>query len=151
MGLSRLVEWRRGVGLSLSCVVLLAAGACATYKPPTAGATARIKFVGGHGYAYVNEGNTCSTRQLVGKDMWASTYVKSGRRIRIEQGYDTSGLPSSYKCGFAYSFEPQAETTYVSEFERGPTRCKVGLYRLTATGERVVEPSMSFEQPSYCF
>ena len=151
MRLSTLVEWRRGIGLSLSCAALLAAGACATYKPPAAGAAARMKFTGGHGYVFVNEGNTCSTRQLVGKDMWASTYVKSGQRIRIEQGFDTSGLPNSYKCGLAYSFEPEAETTYVSEFVRLPTRCRIGVYRLGANGELTKEPSMRIEQPSACF
>ena len=142
---------RRGIRLALSYVAALMVCACATYKPPTAGATARMKFTGDHYYAYVDEGNSCSTRQMVGKEMWPSTYVKAGQRIRIEQGIDTSGLAYAFKCGFALSFEPQAETTYVSEYKREGTRCKIGLFRLSAKGELTKEPSMRMESPRACF
>ena len=133
----------------MSYVAVLTVCACTTYKPPT-DATARIKFVGDHYYAYVDEGNSCSTRQMVAKEMWPSTYVKAGQRIRIEQGIDTTGLPSSYKCGLAFSFEPQSDTTYVSKYVREGMRCRIALHRLSAKGELTQEPSMRIEQPRMC-
>ena len=142
---------RRGLRLALSCIAVLTVGACATYKPPTAGATARIKFLGDHYYAYIDEGDSCSTRQMVGKELWPSTYVNTGKRIRIEQGIDTSGLAFGFKCGAAFSFVPQPETTYVSEYKRAGSRCRIGLNRLTAKGELTEEPSMRMESPRACF
>lgn len=134
----------------LVVVATIAVASCASYVAPTNGPTARVKFVGNQFYAYVDEGGTCSTRKMVPKDAWPSTYVRAGQRLWLEQGIDTSGLAFGYTCGFVFSFEPEADTTYVSEYRSENMRCQVNLYRLSATGERIRETSLRIEKPRLC-
>ena len=76
--------------------------------------------------------------------------MRAGKRLWLEQGIDTTGLPYGYRCGFVFSFEPQEETTYVSEYRNANMRCQVRLYRLNEVGERVPEPSLRVEQSRLC-
>jgi hypothetical protein len=133
-------------------VCAIAVVACASpYVPPSSGPTARVKFVGNHYYAYIDEGGTCSTRKFVPKDAWPSSYVRAGQRLWLEQGIDTSGTAYGYTCGFVFSFSPEADTTYISEYTNQNRQCQVKLYRLTASGEKVIERSVRREKNRLCW
>lgn len=134
----------------LLLALLLSLASCASYQPP-AGATARIKFVGNQQYAYIDYGNSCSTRAMVARDIWSSSPIKDGARVWVEQGIDTTGLAYGMKCEFHYSFEPQRDSTYVSEYSSDARSCKIAVYRLSASGERVPEASVRREPGRLCF
>lgn len=124
---------------------------CASiYEPPASGSLARVKFQGNHYFAYVDEGNSCDTRKLVLKDLWSGTHVRAGKRVWIEQGIDTSGTPMGYICKLAMSFEPQEDTTYVSEYSNANMRCTLRLYRLKADGTLERDTTVQAERTKAC-
>ena len=133
----------------LTCLSSLAA--CSTYSPPTDGKRAQIRFSGNQYYAYIDTGDSCGTRQLVLKDLWGGTPLRAGQRVWIEQGIDTSGLMFAYTCKFAYSFEPEEGSSYVSEFHNDGRGCQLGVFKVSSDGSRVEVNSARREKPKSCF
>jgi hypothetical protein len=122
---------------------------CATqYTQPTSGPLARIKFVTTGGYAYLDEGNSCSTRQFVVEKDWMN--VRAEKTIWIEQGFDTSGLPFGMYCGLALSFQPEAGASYVSEYALSGGRCRMTIFRINPSGNRERVQSSKNEAPKTC-
>ncbi len=135
---------------ALLTTCLLLASCASMYTPPNDGKLARIKFVGNQNYAYVDEGDSCSTRKLVDRDLWSSTYIHAGKRIWIDQGIDTRGTMLGYYCGTALSFIPEEDTTYIAEYTNEAMRCRISLYRLASTGAREREVTVRYEKPKAC-
>jgi hypothetical protein len=133
----------------VSVVLVLSLVSCSTYQPP-AGASSKIQFAGNHRYAYIDYGNSCSSRSMVDKSLWSGTAIKEGARVWIEQGIDTSGLAYGMSCGFHYSFEPKAGIAYVSEYSNEGGSCNISLYQVSVTGIKTREPSVHREPKRTC-
>ncbi|HSI37475.1 MAG TPA: hypothetical protein VK946_00210, partial [Methylotenera sp.] len=98
-----------------------------------------------------DDGDSCDTRKLVSKDNWSKIHVPAGKRIKIEQGFDTRGLNYGIYCGLALSFIPEEDLTYVAEYKLQGSQCHISLFRITDTGERKLEPSTTTEKRYSCW
>lgn len=139
----------RSIAFVTAATAAAVLSACATYAPPP-DSTTRVKFVGNHHYVNVDVGDSCSASTGVAKELWSSTYVPAGKRIWIEQGVDTRGLPIGFYCGLRLSFEPQENTTYIAEYQLTGMRCRMGLYRLDESGKRAPEPTVQTHRARTC-
>jgi hypothetical protein len=129
-----------GVLTVLAAFLLPLLASCGTYRPP-AGATARMKFIGSKGYAYIDYGNSCRSRQSVEGEFLNGAPIRDGVRVWIEHGFDVvDGLGGYKRCSFTYSFIPSANTTYVSEFTLQNITCTISVRRLSDSdpGESVL-------------
>jgi hypothetical protein len=131
-------------------VLTLASCAETPYVPPQSGEAATLKFTGDFHFVFVDEGNSCATRQIVAKRSWSSVAVRAGRRIWIEQGTNLSSPGWTHSCRPAASFEPQKGITYVSEYLADAKRCSIAVYRVDALGRRTREPSARGEERNSC-
>jgi hypothetical protein len=137
------------LGVLAVCLLPLLAS-CGTYRPP-AGATARMKFIGSKGYAYIDYGNSCPSRQSVEGELLNGAPIRDGVRVWIEHGFDVlGGLGTYQRCSFTYSFIPAANTTYVSEFILRGNTCTISVKRLSASGSDENVPSMVRESDLNC-
>lgn len=133
---------------SLSAFIVAILQGCATYTAPS-DATSHIRFVGG-AFAYIDHGQSCKTRDRVDRDLWSNVPIRDGARIWVEQGVDTTGLAFGFKCVLAYSFVPEPNTEYVSEYSMSYPRCNITIHRLTPYGTKVPERSAQKESPRFC-
>ena len=134
---------------------LLLSSSCATYTPPPEGASsATVRFVGDHSEVFIYTTPSCQARQSVMKESWDALRVRAGQRTWIQQSSGANPLATHFgvpACGFAYSFHPERGATYGSEYSLKGDRCRLALYRVTESGEKVPEPSARPERPLNCF
>jgi len=140
---------RKIIDSGLLLVILSVSGCATVYTPPTSGSLARMKFERSTGYALIDEGNSCGTRHIVPSKDWVN--IRAGKRIWIEQGFDSRGTAFGMYCGLALSFEPIEGATYVSEYQLIGMKCQMALYRITDSGERIREQSATRTNPRSCF
>jgi hypothetical protein len=133
--------------------LLLSLAGCAAYAPPSSGPTARIKFDGG-AYAYIDEtstaGKSCSSVPQSQGQNWREQLIRADRRLWIQHGVDTRGSGFGINCGFVYSFVPEKDVNYASEYKLEFGRCSVILKRQLASGVWVPEPSAA-QEPKGCW
>ncbi len=139
--------------IAVITVLLLSLAGCATYAPPKSGPTAQIKFLGG-AYVYIDESSTAgrsctSVPQAVGEN-FRNQVIPADRRLWIQQGVDTRGLAFGMFCGFAYSFMPEKDANYLSEYVMYGGRCSISLMKQAESGAWLHEPSLE-QQPKGCF
>ena len=128
--------------------------ACSAYVPPEQGPTATVSFVGDQTAVLIGDGKSCLSNYYVPDELLQKTTILAGRRAYLEVRFlppPTITSPSS-DCDVALSFEPAPGAHYVMESSLiGSYACKVAIFRVLPSGERVSEMTSKQERVLNCF
>lgn len=126
---------------------------CATffhYVPAPGESAAKLKVGTPVPFVYLTPSAECPKLRL--NQEVAVTVIPANRRLWIEPGYNTTGIPGGGECTVPMSFVATPDKEYVLVFQSGERSCLASVMTRDTSGKLVKEASMRdapFKRCSY--
>ncbi|AXA91989.1 hypothetical protein [Massilia sp. YMA4] len=134
----------------LAAIALALTGCTApyAYNGPGDAPTAKLKLgVDKIPFVYISETNECPKAMMDQKQPF--TVIPAGRKLFVEPGFSSAGLPGGFTCVSPMSFVPQAGQEYFVVYQLSGMRC-YGQILTKDPGGAVVPVPTAKEQSRIC-
>lgn len=133
-------------------VILLALTGCATvyqYQPAPGEQTAILKLgVAKIPFVSLSENEGCPKKRM--DQSQASTVIPANKRLWVEPGFSSLGLPGGTECIIPMSFVAQAGKEYFVVYETAGLSCNARILTRNEAGKLALEPTLKREKFERC-
>lgn len=132
----------------LGAVAAVLAGCAApyAYHGPAGSPTAVLKLgTDKIPFVYISETNECPKAMMDQKQPF--TVIPAGRKLYVEPGFSSAGVPGGYTCVSPMSFVPEAGREYFVVYQLQAMRCYGQILTKDANG--AVTPVLTAKEKSH--
>lgn len=119
------------------------------YQPAPGEQTAILKLgVDNMPFTSLSENEGCPKKVMDRSK--SATVIPANKRLWVEPGFSTLGVPGGSECIIPMSFVPQAGKEYFVVYERLGFSCNARILTRNDTGKLALEPTLKLEKFERC-